>query len=127
MKLSHLLLLIAILLSGGITSAQTSDNKVIVTLSTITGKITSREKILRHPRLIPQTMGCDVTSFEVSITAGGKTWGPVKVSGTLFNTEVYEKIKETDPEDVKLDITNIQVRCGGSESTAPDIHLVYNH
>ena len=53
---------------------------------------------------------------------------------TAINTAVTEgqanyneKIKETDPEDVKLDITNIHVRCGGSESTAPDIHLVYNH
>ncbi len=127
MKFRYFFLLAATLLFAGAVCAQNKDGGVIVTLSTITTKMTTREKILRHPRLIPQTLGCDVTSFEVSITSAGKTWGPVKVTGTLFNVEVYDKIKETDPADVKLDITHIQVKCGGSESTAPDIHLEYNH
>ncbi len=105
----------------------TQDGVPVVTVGTIETAVTSREKVLAYPRLLPQALGCDVLSFDFAITAGGKTWGPVGVKGPAFSTEVKDKIKETEPENVKISITNIRLKCSGQEMTANSINLEYNH
>lgn len=99
----------------------------VVTVGIIDAPVTSREKVLAYPRLLVQSLGCEVTDFEFSLTAGGKTWGPVPVKGTAFSVEVKDKIKETEPDNVKLSITNIHIKCSGQEMTANPINLEYNH
>lgn len=132
MKTKSLLLLVPALALSAMSSlaqnAPATQNAVpLVTVGTIETAVTSREKVLAYPRLLPQALGCDVLSFDFAITAGGKTWGPVGVKGPAFSTEVKDKIKETEPENVKISITNIRLKCSGQEMTANPINLEYNH
>jgi len=131
MKTKLLLTLSLFALSGMPAVAQnapaTQGGVPAVTVGTIETNVTSREKVLSYPRLLPQALGCDVLSFDFSITAGGTTWGPVGVKGAVFSTEVKDKIKETEPENVKISITNIRLKCSGQEMTANPINLEYNH
>lgn len=99
----------------------------VVTVGTIDAPVTSREKVLAYPRLLAHSLSCEVTDFEFSLTSGGKTWGPVAVKGTAFSVEVKDKIKETEPENVKISITNIHLKCSGQQVTANPINLEYNH
>lgn len=101
----------------------------VVTVGTINTAVTSREKVLGYPRLLVQELNCEVTGFSFTLTANGKTFGPVKVKGAVFNDEIKDKIKETEaPPSVKISITDITVKCSGSEeTTATPISIEYDH
>lgn len=134
MKTKHIILSALFLVSGISSFAQdkpggagSNDGVPVVTLGTIDAVVTSREKVLAYPRLLPQVLGCEVISFDFSLTTGGKTWGPVTVTGPMFNPEVNNKVKETEPNDVSISITNIKLKCSGQEMTAKPINLKYNY
>jgi hypothetical protein len=99
----------------------------VVRLGTIETATTSREKILAYPRLLPQSLDCEVTGYDFAMTANGKAWGPVNVKGAVLNEDIKDKIKDQDPSDVKISITNIRVKCGSEEVTAKPISIEYNH
>jgi hypothetical protein len=117
--------------SKQIASAAPAQNEVsaisVVRLGTIETTTTSREKILAYPRLLPQSLDCEVTGYDFVMTANGKTWGPVSVKGAVLNEDIKDKIKDQDPSDVKISITNIRVKCGSEEVTAKPISIEYNH
>lgn len=99
-----------------------------VTVGTIETPVTSREKVLAYPRLLVQQLNCEVTGFDFALTANGKTWGPVSVKGAAFDEEVKNKVKETEPDNVKISITNIHVSCnGGAETIAKPINIEYHY
>ena len=108
-------------------TAANNDGAPSVLVGTIETTQTSREQVLAYPRLLPQALNCDVTGFDFSITADGKTWGPVSVKGAVFSDEVKDKIKELDPGNIKISINNISVKCNGEEASAKPINLTYNH
>ena len=108
-------------------AVQVSEGAPEVLVGTIGSAVTSRERVLAYPRLLPQSLSCEVTGFEFSLTTKGKPWGPVTVKGAAFNEEIKDKIKDTDPDNVKIYISNIRVKCGADEITAKPIDLEYNH
>ena len=113
--------------AGGEVAANNDNGVPVVLLGTIETTNTSRERVLSYPRLQPQRLGCEVTSFNFTITANGKTWGPVTVKGPLLSEKVKNKIKVLDPSDVQILIDQIHVRCGGQDMIASPIHLSYHY
>lgn len=109
-------------------TAEENGSAPAVTWGTIDGAITSRERVLAYPRLLPQALNCEVTGFEFTMTAEGKTMGPVNVKGAVADEKVKNMIKETEPTNVKISVTNIRVKCNdGDEMTAKPINLEYHH
>jgi hypothetical protein len=100
-----------------------------VTIGTIESPITSREKVLAYPRLLVQDLNCEVTGFSCTIACNGKTYGPFKVKGAVFNDDIKDKVKELEaPPKVKISIDDIHVKCnGGDEVTAKPINVEYDH
>jgi len=100
-----------------------------VTIGTIESAITSREKVLAYPRLLVQELNCEITGFTCTINCNGKTYGPFKVKGAVFNDDVKDKVKELEaPPKVKISIDDIHVKCnGGDEVTAKPINVEYDH
>jgi hypothetical protein len=98
-----------------------------VTLGTIETTATSRENILAYPRLLTRLLDCEVTGYDFSLTENGKTWGPVSVKGAVLNEAIKDKIKDLDPVNIKISITNIHVKCGSEEGIAKPINIEYNH
>ena len=100
-----------------------------VTIGTIESAITSREKVLAYPRLLVQDLNCEVTGFSCTIACNGKTYGPFKVKGPVFNDDIKDRVKELEaPPKVKISIDDIHVKCnGGDEVTAKAINVEYDH
>lgn len=98
-----------------------------VLLGTIETTTTSREKILRYPRLIPMELGWEVKGFSFTFTAGDQTWGPMAVKGAVFTEEIKDKIKDSEAPRVKITIDNIKLENGGKEATANPIVVEYDH
>ena len=118
--------------AGNNASPQTSSDGVpVVLLGTIETPVSSREKILSYPRLIPQALGCEVTGFTFSITdgdiKGDKMWGPVTVKGAVFTEEIKDKIKEWEAPKMKILIDDIHILYNGKEMIAKPITIEYNH
>src|SRR5579872_3577832 len=98
------------------TQEKNSGGTPAVTIGTIESAITSREKVLAYPRLLVQELNCDITGFTCTISCNGKTYGPFKIKGAVFNDDIKDKIKELEaPPKVKIAIDDIHVKCNGGD------------
>ena len=109
------------------TTASQADGTPVILLGTIATSVSSREKILAYPRLLPQVLGCDVKGFSFTITAGDKTWSSEPVKGAVLTEDIKDKIKEMDAPKMKITIDNIRIAYNGTEMTARPIEIEYSH
>ena len=138
MKRLNLLLTITLALLSSATFAQKKQGRPTAQLvnentgaNVMLGRInttnTTRELILLDPRLIAQQVDCSVAGYSFSMSAGGKNFGPVTVTGPKLTSEIKEAIVDWDIPGVTVSIRDIQVKCNGQVSSSAPILLKYDH
>jgi hypothetical protein len=106
--------------------APVADNVPVVTLGTIQTSTSTREQILRYPRLLPQALDYEVKSFSFALKTGNVLWGPVNVKGAVLTEEIKDKIKEAEGSKMAIYIDNITVSYKGQGMTAKHIAINFD-
>ena len=86
---------------------------------------TTRDRIIRAGKLVARA-DCVIVSYTFSIMKGDNMWGPVKVRGGLFTTDMVNHLKETKGPNVNVVFDEIKVKQDGLTRSSHPIALKYD-
>ena len=95
-----------------------------VKLANIDSSFASYTQVLANPRLSTGTVNCEVTEFTITFTVkDGPSYGPYPTKGFMLTDEERIMIKNLRNDLVKVQVSNISMRCDGQLVQAQSFSL----
>ena len=88
-------------------------------------KTVTRAEIMANTQVVVMDPGATVKSYKASITAKGKTFGPVVVKGSALPDALKQKLMSDEYSTGSLHIDNVHIDFQGKEVTTNTLNIDY--